>query len=270
MGPGRWGSRGDIKLGVNVTYSEINNTAALIEVARKTGGYVPDLSFGTHFFQDLVEAGILYLPLYPDDDGTVFNEQFLMHSPNLMPRLLPDYAALSDTVRLIDVQTATDGLELRLLMNADLDEAVAILAPPNAELGPPVVAPTPERAPHVNHWQWRMRMAQQIASNIDPEQFGVVAVYVFGSTKNASAGPASDIDLLVHVRGSESQRRELLLWLDGWSKSLDEVNYLQTGYRTGGLLDVHIVTDEDIASHTSYASKIDAVTDAARPLSLRK
>lgn len=270
MGPGRWGSRGDIKLGVNVTYSEINNTAALIEVARKTGGYVPDLSFGTHFFQDLVEAGILYLPLYPDDDGTVFNEQFLMHSPNLMPRLLPDYAALSDTVRLIDVQTATDGLELRLLMNADLDEAVAILAPPNAELGPPVVAPTPERAPHVNHWQWRMRMAQQIASNIDPEQFGVVAVYVFGSTKNASAGPASDIDLLVHVRGSESQRRELLLWLDGWSKSLDEVNYLQTGYRTGGLLDIHIVTDEDIASHTSYASKIDAVTDAARPLSLRK
>lgn len=270
MGPGRWGSRGDIKLGVNVTYSEINNTAALIEVARKTGGYVPDLSFGTHFFQDLVEAGILYLPLYPDDDGTVFNEQFLMHSPNLMPRLLPDYAELSDTVRLIDVQTATDGLELRLLMNADLDEAVAILAPPHTELGPPVVAPTPERAPHVNHWQWRMRMAQQIASYLDPDRFGVVAMYVFGSTKNASAGPASDIDLLVHVRGSEDQRRELSLWLDGWSKSLDEVNYLQTGYRTGGLLDVHIVTDEDIANRTSYASKIDAVTDAARPLPLRK
>ena len=67
MGPGRWGSRGDITLGVHVTYSDINNTAMLIEVARKRGNYVPDLSFGTHFFQDLVEASIRYLPLFPDD-----------------------------------------------------------------------------------------------------------------------------------------------------------------------------------------------------------
>jgi hypothetical protein len=37
----------------------------LIEIARRTGSYVPDLSFGTHFFQDLVEAQIRYLPLYP-------------------------------------------------------------------------------------------------------------------------------------------------------------------------------------------------------------
>jgi len=41
---------------------------------------------------------------------------------------------------------------------------------------------------------------------------------------------------------------------------------MRTGYKTIGLLDVHIVTDEDIAKKTSYASKIGAVTDAARPL----
>ena len=56
MGPGRWGSRGDIRLGVSVTYSDINNTAMLIEIARKQRDYTPDPSFGTHFFQDLVEA----------------------------------------------------------------------------------------------------------------------------------------------------------------------------------------------------------------------
>src|SRR5690606_9145834 len=67
MGPGRWGSRGDIKMGVQVTYADINNTAALIEIARQRSSYVPELSFGTHFFQDLVEANIRYLPLYPDD-----------------------------------------------------------------------------------------------------------------------------------------------------------------------------------------------------------
>jgi len=77
MGPGRWGSRGDIRLGVRVTYSDISNTALLVEIARRSGGSTPDLSFGTHFFQDLVEASIRYLPLYPDDDGVDFDELFL-------------------------------------------------------------------------------------------------------------------------------------------------------------------------------------------------
>ncbi|MBL0177230.1 MAG: hypothetical protein IPP94_18625 [Ignavibacteria bacterium] len=76
MGPGRWGSRGDIKMGVSVTYSDINNTSVLVEIARRRGDYVPDLSFGTHFFQDLVGASIRYLPLYPDDAGVIFNDGF--------------------------------------------------------------------------------------------------------------------------------------------------------------------------------------------------
>ena len=50
LGPGRWGSRGDIKLGVSVTYSDISNASMLIEIARKKGNYTPDVSFGTHFF----------------------------------------------------------------------------------------------------------------------------------------------------------------------------------------------------------------------------
>ena len=69
MGPGRWGSRGDIKLGVPVTYADICHTSILVEIARKKGSYLPDVSFGTHFFNDLVESGINYLPLYPDDSG---------------------------------------------------------------------------------------------------------------------------------------------------------------------------------------------------------
>ena len=89
VGPGRWGSRGDIKLGVPVTYSDINNTAMLIEVARQRGNYLPELSFGTHFFQDLVEASIRYLPLYPDDPTTVFNELFFRRSRNVLQELLP-------------------------------------------------------------------------------------------------------------------------------------------------------------------------------------
>jgi len=130
MGPGRWGSRGDPKLGVSVTYADISNAAVLIEIARQRGGYVPDLSFGTHFFQDLVESSIRYLPLYPDDPGTAFNEAFLTGAPSVLPSLLPQFASLADTVRVIDVPRATGGQILRVLMNADLDAALGFLAPP--------------------------------------------------------------------------------------------------------------------------------------------
>ena len=268
IGPGRWGSRGDIKLGVDVTYSDINNTAALIEVARRTGDYVPEVSFGTHFFQDLVEAGIHYLPLYPDDPETVWNEAFFRSSPNLLAEFLPEYERLADTIHLIDVPKAAGGKILQLLMNADLDEAVAILAEPGDDRSsvPAVMGSETRTADYFS--RWRMRMTEQIAASMDPQRFGVAALYVFGSSKNSTAGPGSDIDLLVHFRGNDAQREQLMTWLEGWSLSLDEGNYLQTGYRSGGLLDVHIVTDDDIARKTSYAVKINAVTDAARSLPL--
>jgi len=270
MGPGRWGSRGDIRLGVNVTYSEINNTAALIEVARQQGNYVPDLSFGTHFFQDLVEANIHYLPLYPDDEENAFNETFLTHSPNILSDLLPDFAGLSDTIRLIDVPKATDGLVLDLLMNAELDQAVGVLSESGTHAAVTTTPQPTKDQPTEDHWRWRLGMAQQIAQQVEAENFGVVGMYIFGSTKNATAGPGSDIDLLVHFRGTPEQSARLELWLNGWSLCLDEMNYMRTGYRAGGLLDVHIVTDDDIAKQTSYASKIGAVTDAARSLPLKK
>jgi len=127
MGPGRWGSRGDIKLGVRVTYSDISNTAVLIEIARKKGNYLPDLSFGTHFFQDLVEAQIRYLPLYPDDKDIIFNERFLKGAENILPDVLPEFSFLADTIRLINVPKNADGCLLRVLMNADLEKAVGIL-----------------------------------------------------------------------------------------------------------------------------------------------
>ena len=123
MGPGRWGSRGDIKLGVPVTYSDFNNTAALIEIARKKGNYVPELSFGTHFFQDLVESSIRYLPLYPDDEGIDFNEKFLLDSTNYLAAMLPEFADLAETIHVIDVPKTTGGKVLRVLMNADQGEA---------------------------------------------------------------------------------------------------------------------------------------------------
>ncbi len=270
MGPGRWGSRGDIKLGVSVTYSDFNNTSVLIEIARKKGNYVPELSFGTHFFQDLVEASIRYLPLYPDDEGVVFNERFLTRMPSIFPEIAPEFAQLGDAVRVIDVPRVMEGLVLKVLMNGDLGEAIGYLGQPSAttEVSAERLQ-VADQAPE-DYWTWRLRMAEQIAANTDPTKFGVKAMYIFGSTKNATAGPGSDIDLLVHFDGTDAQRDQLLIWLDGWSHCLAEMNYLRSGYNVDGLLDVHIVTDDDIRRKTSYAVKIGAVTDPAKPLVVGK
>jgi pyruvate,water dikinase len=269
MGPGRWGSRGDIKLGVSVTYSDINNTAVLIEIARRIGNYMPDLSFGTHFFQDLVEAGIRYLPLYPDDPAIKFNHYMLQNSPNVLKDLAPSYAHLEHVLRVIDVPACTGGKVLKIFMNADSNEAVGILSQPSA-------LPAAKSVDNINlmlsdkgeHWQWRYAMAERLARSLNAEEFGVKAVYVIGSTKNGTAGPGSDIDLLVHFRGTHQQKEALHQWLKGWSLCLDEINYQRTGYRSTGLLDVHLVTDEDMNRQTSFAVKINAVTDSARELPL--
>lgn len=271
MGPGRWGSRGDIRLGVNVSYSDINNTAMLIEIARKQKGYMPELSFGTHFFQDLVEESIRYLPLYPDDSAVIFNEAFLTGAKNILPELLPEFASLADTVRVIDLPGSSDGRVLQVLMNGENNQALAILTEPVPEAAVPDLqsrdAEVRDRKDDV-HWRWRMSSVEHLADNLDPVRFGVKALYILGSTKNATAGPKSDIDIIIHFQGSDAQRRNLMNWLEGWSLCLSEANYLRTGYRTEGLLDVHIVTDSDIANRTSWATKIGAVTDAPRPLAL--
>ena len=135
IGPGRWGSRGDIKLGVSVTYSDINNTAMLIEIAHWKKGYIPEPSFGTHFFQDMVEASIRYLPLYPDDPDVVFNESSITTRKNILPDILPDFADLANVIRVIDIPASADGQVLQVLMNADLEKAVAFLTEPRRVKG---------------------------------------------------------------------------------------------------------------------------------------
>jgi pyruvate,water dikinase len=268
MGPGRWGSRGDIKLGVRVTYSEINNSAMLIEVARKKGNYVPDVSFGTHFFQDLVESGIRYLPLYPDDEGVRFNEKFLLEAPNKLADHCPECPHLSDTLRVIDVPEATGGKVLRVLMNADRDLAVGFFASPEA----PVRTASREGAAvsreDEDHSHWRLRMAERIAYHCGTQKWGVRGVYFVDESGAGESDPAAPIRLVVHFLGTGKQRKDLEIWLQGWSLSLAEMNYFRTGFHSDGLLDVHYLTDEKVRGERDVASRINVPSDTVRELPL--
>jgi hypothetical protein len=126
MGPGRWGTS-DIQLGVQVGYADIYNSRALIEIAYSDGSATPEMAYGTHFFQDLVEARIFPLALFPDEPGVVFNWDFFEHAPNALPDLLPDDADMTDVITVIDVPAATGGCLLEIVMDAERDEALGYL-----------------------------------------------------------------------------------------------------------------------------------------------
>jgi len=126
IGPGRWGSN-DITLGVPVSFADINHTHMLIEVARPQFGFSPEVSFGTHFFQDLVESNIHYLPLYPEEASNRFNESLLLNAPNRLPQLLPDDAEWHQEIRVVHVPSVCDGRTLTVAMDGETDEALAYL-----------------------------------------------------------------------------------------------------------------------------------------------
>jgi hypothetical protein len=126
MGPGRWGSA-NIDLGLKVGYADINNTRVLVEIALPRGEGIPDVSYGTHFFQDLVEAHIYPLPLFPHEPDTMFNRTFFVQAPNVLETLLPTDAAYADYVKVIDVPAVTNGRHLEIVMDEDRGEALAYL-----------------------------------------------------------------------------------------------------------------------------------------------
>jgi predicted nucleotidyltransferase len=115
-----------------------------------------------------------------------------------------------------------------------------------------------------------MQKVEEIAEALDPELYCIESVYLIGSTKDGSAGPASDIDLLVHFRGTEEQKEKLQAWFEEWGKKLDEENLQRTGIKTGGLLDVHIITDDDIKKKTSWASHITSPYMSVKKIQLKK
>jgi hypothetical protein len=103
FGPGRWGTTTP-SLGVPVGFHEISNVAVLAEIAYEGGNLMPELSFGTHFFQDLVESDIFYVALFPDKAGTVFNKARLDELPNGLTEVLPESGKYANVVRFYELR----------------------------------------------------------------------------------------------------------------------------------------------------------------------
>jgi hypothetical protein len=102
LGPGRWGTTTPA-MGVPISFSEINNLTALAEVAFTSGNLMPELSFGSHFFQDLVEAEIFYLALFPENRECFLNSAWLQKQPNALEGLLPTSARYKKVVKVFRI-----------------------------------------------------------------------------------------------------------------------------------------------------------------------
>jgi len=126
MGPGRWGSS-NIDLGVNVSYADINHTSVLVEIAREEAGHLPEFSYGTHFFLDLVEEAIIYMPVYPNDVEADFNHDFFENSDNILTDLLPDAAKFSGVLQVIDVPDSTGGKYAKVIADPQLQKAICYI-----------------------------------------------------------------------------------------------------------------------------------------------
>ena len=101
MTPGRVGTSSP-ELGVPVSFAQISGFCGICEVSDNRAGYMPELSYGSHMFQDLVEAGIFYCALWGDERTVQYNEAFFGDLENLFPVICPERKELAKMVRVSD------------------------------------------------------------------------------------------------------------------------------------------------------------------------
>jgi len=126
IGPGRWGTVNP-DLGVPVSYADIYNTRALVEVTGPGIGPAPEASFGTHFFQDLVESNIYPLAVYLSDRDALFRKEFFDNAPNSLEQFIPAPETIAGCLTLIDIDTCRPGYRLELVMDGEQALSVAYL-----------------------------------------------------------------------------------------------------------------------------------------------
>ena len=104
IGPGRWGTSTP-SLGVPVSFSEINNISVLVEIDYESGNIQPELSFGTHFFQDLVETDISYAAVFSGAKKGFFNTKFFEQFNNSIDSLIKEENLAKNAIYVYDTSS---------------------------------------------------------------------------------------------------------------------------------------------------------------------
>jgi len=107
VGPGRWGSTTP-SLGIPVHFTELCNMKVLCEYSSMKEGFMPELSYGSHFFQDIVESEIFYVAIFDGYQDVVFNPERILREENLLTSFLPESGQFKDVIHIAD----TNGMEI--------------------------------------------------------------------------------------------------------------------------------------------------------------
>ncbi|MBE6485321.1 MAG: phosphoenolpyruvate synthase [Methanosphaera stadtmanae] len=100
--PGRIGTSSP-ELGIPVSFAEISQFLAILEESYSQVGYMPELSFGSHMFQDLVEADIYYGAIFENEQRVAFNKDLIKGYPNKLYDINPQLdEELYDMIHVIE------------------------------------------------------------------------------------------------------------------------------------------------------------------------
>lgn len=100
--PGRIGTSSP-ELGIPVVFADISHFSAILEESYSEVGYMPELSFGSHMFQDLVEAEIYYGALFENEKKIEFNRDLIYDYPNVLKDISPNLNDdVYDMIQVID------------------------------------------------------------------------------------------------------------------------------------------------------------------------
>jgi hypothetical protein len=116
IGPGRWGTTTP-SLGIPTTFSEINTIQIIGEIAEMHEGLIPDVSLGTHFFNDLVELNMLYFALHPDKQKDALNQDLLNQKPNELLNIEPNSKAWENIILVVDSQNINPNSDFKCIIN---------------------------------------------------------------------------------------------------------------------------------------------------------
>lgn len=111
LGPGRWGSRIP-SLGVPVAFAEFNHVSILGEIGYHNTGFLPDVSFGTHFFQDMIESEIFYLALFPEKNETIYQLDLLKNFAGTTVDMIPEKSNFRNVIKVYNIAPGKPGLQL--------------------------------------------------------------------------------------------------------------------------------------------------------------
>jgi hypothetical protein len=82
--------------------------SVICELSLKDAGLSPELSYVSHFFQDLVETGIFYVAIFEGQEGVIYNPDKVIGRENILEKISPQSGQYSGVIQVV----ASKGLEI--------------------------------------------------------------------------------------------------------------------------------------------------------------